>query len=121
MRSLRRDYDMKARARTSDPTTSHEAAASVKELTQKQTAVLDLFRARGPMTDEQLVLAYREAEMSSDATPKQAPSGIRTRRNELVQRRLLARVAYRRTESGRRAIVWGARREETPPVQERLL
>lgn len=98
---------MIAVARRTDPETSHAAARSVADLTGKQQAVLDLLRASGPMTDEQLIDAYRQsAGLSSALWPEQSESGIRTRRSELARRGLVESVGTASTRSGRTCRVW---------------
>lgn len=75
-----------AHARTTDPVTSHEAAASVESITQKQEAVLTVFRTfGGRMHLAALVANYRKRGLTGDL-PKQSDSGIRTRAAELVER-----------------------------------
>lgn len=93
------------RARTSDPITSHEAAASIapEDLRPRLAAVLNLLAAFGPMTDELLARHYR----NYPNLPKQSPSGLRTRRSELVELGLVAASGeYDYTASGRRSIKW---------------
>lgn len=94
---------LEARARATDPDTSHDASRSIGEMTQKRQAVLDIVTAIGGGTDEDIVDAYR-----SSSAPQQTASGIRTRRAELVTMGLV-RDTGRRTvrASGRSAIVWG--------------
>jgi hypothetical protein len=72
-----------ARARNKDPETSHEAARQASEhLRASQEAVLRFFRERrGRMSDQQLVEEYPGGK---DGYPEQSPSGLRTRRHELV-------------------------------------
>lgn len=92
----------RAYARRTDPATSHEAAGSVRELTDRQRAVLTCFHVWGPMTDEQLVDRYQRSDR-----PAQSPSGIRTRRSELVARGDVIDTGLKEVMStGRRAIVW---------------
>ena len=97
-----RDPDSyKANARRSDPDTSHAAAQSLSsdKLRESQGAVLRHFVEHGPMTDVDLGNAYEG--------PPQSPSGLRTRRRELVDRGLLEDAGTRkRLTSGRYAIVW---------------
>lgn len=96
-----------ARARTTDPRTSHQAAASIDELPKRQRDVLEAFHRWGAMHDEQLVRRYREMR----GVRPQSESSIRTRRGELVVQGFL-RDSTRKgaTLSGRKAIVW----ETTP-------
>jgi hypothetical protein len=96
----------RAHARRTDPGTSHAAAASVRDIRESQQYVLSLFRKFGPMTDERLALHIAE-----DQAPhvKLSPSGIRTRRSELVSLILLRFTGRVETIStGRKAKVWEA-------------
>ena len=91
-----------AHARTSDPWTSRAAAASLAsdKIRGAQSAVLRFLRRNGPMEDERLVKIY-------NGDPPQSPSGLRTRRAELVKKGLIADSGKRIvTKSGRKAIVW---------------
>ena len=92
-----------ARARSTDPDTSHEAARSIGEMTGKRQAVLDIIRAIGRGTDEDIIDAYH-----SSTAPQQSASGIRTRRAELTLMGLVVDTGERKVRSsGRGAIVWG--------------
>lgn len=87
----------RAHARNSDPITSLEAADSVFDITGAQTKVLEAFRRHGPMTDEQLFALGLGL----------SPSGTRSRRSELVDRRLVEDSGMKTvTASGRRTIIW---------------
>ena len=100
----------KAHARESDPHTSHDAARSLSpdKLRDSQKAVLGHFRKFGPMTDTDLVNIY--------VGSPQSRSGLRTRRNELVDRGLVEDTgARKKLPTGRNAIVWRA----TPPSPQR--
>lgn len=91
-----------AKARRTDPITSHDAAESVDNITQTQSYVLRCLRR--PRVDVELVSAYREYKTA----PRASESGIRSRRAELVDRGLVVDTGRRvRLESGRYAIVWG--------------
>lgn len=68
---------MTAVARLTDPSTSHEAARALGDLTAIQRNVLAIFLDCGPMTDEALVDRYR------DRHGRIASSTVRTRRREL--------------------------------------
>jgi hypothetical protein len=81
------------RARRTDPATSHEAAASIKGLTEKQRAVYTVLSDYGPMTDEQLAEQYEKLRWPA-AFPLQSPSGLRTRRRELADRNLVREQRY---------------------------
>lgn len=50
----RRSDRRAARARTTDPGTSHDAASSSSGLTEKRRSVLAVLEEHGPMTDEDL-------------------------------------------------------------------
>lgn len=102
----------RAMARTTDPDTSHAAAASVTDLTGKQSAVLRvltvLTERNGGATDEQIADAYF-TDIPWEKLPEQSPSGLRTRRNELWKRGLVRQTEERRrNRAGRRCVVWEA-------------
>lgn len=89
-----------AKARPKDPESSHEAARQASnKLRDSQESVLRLFRVMGEMSDEQLVEEYTAAMGTYPGLyPPQTPSGLRTRRHELV---LCEKIVYtgRRDES----------------------
>jgi hypothetical protein len=95
------------RARNTDPQTSHEAAASVRNLTETQAVILDLFEFKTSlMTDNKLIGWYQWAVANLDA-PEASESGIRSRRAELVRAGELEDSGNReKLKSGRYAIVW---------------
>jgi hypothetical protein len=98
------DTPDRAHARRTDPATSHEAAESLSSdrLRASQNAVLAFLRRHGAMTDIDLVERYDGLA--------QSPSGLRTRRKELVARGLVVDTgSWVRTPSGRRATVWASR------------
>ena len=106
------DPFLRAAARRTDPDTSHAAAASVKDLTGKQAAVLRIVRLltdrTGGATDEQIAAAY-QTDLPWEALPVQSDSGLRTRRCELVRRGLVADSGERRLNAaGRKCAVWVA-------------
>ena len=91
-----------AKARRTDPITSHEAAESVDNITATQSYVLRCLKR--PRVDVELVNAYRAYKTA----PRASESGIRSRRAELVDRGLVVDTGRRvRLDSGRYAIVWG--------------
>lgn len=95
--------DEVAHARTSDPATSHAAAASLSSATlrESQQEVLDLFVEFGRMHDQLMI------ERADDAGSKQSPSGLRTRRSELVTKKKLRATSERVILPSRRgSIVW---------------
>lgn len=88
-------------ARRTDPDTSHEAADSLshEHIRATQQRILGLLQNFGPMTDHEI-----EAQWP---WPPVSPSGLRTRRAELVdQGRVTHNGQYRTLASGRRARVW---------------
>lgn len=86
-------------ARKTDPKTSHEAAESVVEVSDTQFKIWSLLRK--PLTDEQLVEAFRsKGWMGTD-------SGIRSRRKDLVDLGVVVVKSYATTRAGRKCIVWG--------------
>lgn len=88
---------MTALARTTDPSTSHAAAASVN-LTRSRQIVLTTL-GYGPMTDDDLVWLCRNEPIS--------PSRARTARKELVDLGLVRSTGRtERLRSGRHATVW---------------
>lgn len=90
-----------AHARKTDPTTSHQAAASVKDVTSTQAFILKALRK--PLTDVALVHAYRGYKTA----PQASESGIRSRRAELVALGKVVDTGARvKLPSGRHAIVW---------------
>ena len=94
-------------ARTTDPSTSHEAAASVKHLSRTQSGILGILR--NPMTDEQLIEWYQHmAKKLPELFPMASHSGIRSRRAELVKLGLVCPVGYAKTKSNRNTIKWSA-------------
>lgn len=87
--------DKPSRARRTDPATSH--AAIPDNLTVGQQAVLDVL-ARGPNCDEVL------ADLLDGVI---APSGVRTRRSELVTFGLVVDTGTTvTTRSGKQSVVW---------------
>lgn len=95
-----------ARARNTDPVTSHEAAESVDDVTATQEFILRVLQKK-PRTDSELIEAYRNYKTA----PRASESGIRSRRAELVAKGLVADTDRRDVlPSGRRSIVWGVSR-----------
>lgn len=92
------------RARLTDPRESHEAAASVTGLTEKQNAVLDCLTGHR-LTDHDLASRYESLRVDR-GWPQQSESGLRTRRSELVARGLIEKAGTGRLPSGRNAAVW---------------
>lgn len=98
-----------ATARATDPPTSRQAAASIagERLRASQQAVLHVLRRYGPMCDVELVDRY--SLLAERYGSQQSPSGIRSRRHELVEAGEVVDTGERRKlASGRNAIVWAA-------------
>lgn len=93
-------------ARRTDPGTSHEAARSLdaarlKDVHRRIVELLDAHAETG-LTDEQMAAAWAQR-----GWPAVSPSGLRTRRAELVAAgRVVDSGRFRTTASGRRTIVW---------------
>lgn len=94
-----------ARARNTDPQTSHDAAEKVKRMEEQRLAILVLLKAT-PLTDENIADLY-ELVWESQGFPPPTPSGLRSRRNELVRDgRVEATGDKKPTRSGCKSIVW---------------
>ena len=94
--------------RRTDPTTSALAAASLDSLPERRQAVYGVLAEHGPLTDEALAEVYAGLA-DAGLVPAQSPSGLRTRRSELVRSDLVVDTGERgRTATGRVAVVWAA-------------
>ena len=98
---------MSARARSTDPWTSMDAAMKVATQPLK-SRILYLFEEhRSPLTDEQLIALYRKQAISYRWSPA-SDSGIRSRRSELVDEgELIDTGRTELTVSGRHTTLWG--------------
>ena len=99
-----------ARARTTDPWTSHAAAASITEeqLRESQRAVLECFRYYGKMHHELLVSTYGRFQFECGRR-RQSESGLRTRTKELRDAGFIEDTGETvRLPSGRQSKVWRA-------------
>ncbi len=102
-------------ARRTDPQTSHTAADSVQALRDSQQRVLKVLQDDGDGTDEDIASWYASSERLL-GWPQQSPSGLRTRRSELVDAGFVFDTGRRKTlPSGRESIVWTARRQSMIP------
>lgn len=97
-----------ARARTTDPSTSHEAAATVTKMPARQLEVLTIHRDNpGGLSDEQVIDQHIERFTYDHTVRPQTDSSIRTRRSELVAAGWLEDSGRRgRTKAGRSTIIW---------------
>lgn len=92
---------MHAAARLTDPDTSHLAAQSVTNYHNVQHAILDVVARWGPLTDEDIADRVRSLPI------KTSPSGLRTRRKELVALGMLvANPRKVRLSTGRLGTRW---------------
>lgn len=86
-------------ARATDPSTSHDPADSVENVLNVQHGILNVIARWGPKTDEDIAHLYKG--------PKASPSGLRTRRKELVAAGILRDSGRKqRLASGRSGIRW---------------
>lgn len=96
---------VEALARTTDPQTSHAAAASVTGQTDVQRNILYILKTYGAMHDVRLAQHYRSAHL----LPFASESSLRTRRKELVDQGLINATEHDFVlPSGRKSIIWEA-------------
>lgn len=99
---------MTATARTGDPITSHEAAASVRWTASLhlQFDILDALMRDCPFgrhsSDEQIETWIATKRRERNFTL----SGLRTRRHELVERGYIVPAGYGQTRAGRACLLW---------------
>jgi len=98
-----------ARARRSDPDTSHAAADSIsfEHLEASEQEVLAILRdAEGPLIDQ--VIAKRNATRAWQLTgvPLWTPERMRTARDQLTKKGAVVHDGFGRTEKGRKAKAW---------------
>jgi hypothetical protein len=99
-------FDFTPRARVEDPVTSHEAAASVRNVTATHDRILEVLRDLRLASDEEIAARYRSLALERGWSAA-SPSGLRSRRAELVERGLVADSGRSgRTSSGRRTTLW---------------
>jgi hypothetical protein len=93
-------------AHAADPETSRLAADSVRDVAGTRRAVLALLKAKGPMMDEQIEQAWREADL-----PPATGQSLRSRRAELVRDGLVEFTGEKRrlASTGRLSQVWRVR------------
>jgi hypothetical protein len=104
---------VKAKARHTDPETSHLAAASVKEISQLQMHILQAFMLKKTLRDDELVYYLRDDPKGKKLAA--SPESIRSRRAELAKMRpamvehltdLAGKVVKTEMPSGRSGQVW---------------
>lgn len=93
--------------RITDPATSFDAAMSIKteNISKTMKGILEIL-GNGPRHDEALEQTYNALSINK-IYPYASPSGIRSRRSELVELGLVEDSGERvKTRSGRSSIVW---------------
>jgi len=90
-------------ARSTHPQTSHDAADSVTHIRVRQLAVMKTLHVFGPMTHEELILAYPTLFPNT----KQSRSGLRARCSEVRDKGYVEDSGQRKlTKYNRGTIVW---------------
>ena len=93
-----------ARARHTDPFTSHLAASTIMDATTLQIRIVQCFDASTGMTDEELIATY--SRMWGNSFPA-TESSIRSRRAELRDRGAVVDTGRTRPNSnGNKSIIW---------------
>ena len=94
------DNPAPAQTRITDPATSFQAAASItpEKMRKVYKHIILSLGAHGPMTDEGI--------MGTSAAGMQSPSGLRTRRNELLKAGYIVASYQQRIASGLFANTW---------------
>ena len=98
-----------ARARLTDPETSHAAADSIsaEALEESEAEVLDILaEAMHPLTDRQIERDHFDRVWQGAAARKWEPSRLRTARKQLVASGRVVQDGVGRTPSGREAAAW---------------
>lgn len=96
-------------ARATDPGTSWSAARSVTGIRPLQAWVLERLRAVGPLTDEGIAMEWERGNGAMLERTRVSPSGLRTRRAELVDMGLVRDSGEKgRLPTGRLSIKWEA-------------
>lgn len=98
-------------ARRGDPTTSWDAARGLGDLTEAQNQVWGILVAHGPLMDEEI--ERHAANMGLG----QSPSGLRSRRAELVAAGLVRWTGRtkRKSDTGNESRVWEAVKDHAVP------
>lgn len=91
--------------RTTDPVHSIQAAPDRAHVSRGQEAVYECLRLFSPLTDEKLIEKYALWRLHH-VWPMQSPSGIRSRRAELVRLGLVVADGEGRTAAGRKCSKW---------------
>jgi hypothetical protein len=98
------------RARRRDPSTSREAVASMtpQRQTARRLAVLACMELMGRAGTDEEIAAWYLARREHHGWPSQSPSGLRTRRAELVALGMVMHDGHARNSHGNRARRWRA-------------
>lgn len=93
-----------ARARNTDPYTSHLAASQIMDATTLQIRIIQCFDASQGMNDDELFACYKRMwGVSFPATE----ASIRSRRAELRDRGVITDTGRtRRNKNGNKSIIW---------------
>ncbi|MDN5687028.1 MAG: hypothetical protein L0G94_10215 [Brachybacterium sp.] len=102
-----------AHARTTDPITSHEAAAGI-DPNRSQAAVLQLlqqfmgryFTHKAVVATYDLVYTNQQQEPHPGDLPALSESRVRTACNELKRKRVIVQAGYTKPAQGRREAIW---------------
>lgn len=96
------EKNVKLPVRSTDPETS-EQYAEPEKLRQQHSNILMVYQKNGALSDTDLWLNYR----SMFPDQRISPSGLRTRRKELVSKGLVKDTgSLGKTASGRATIIW---------------
>jgi hypothetical protein len=99
-----RPLSYQAKARRTDPATSHQAAASVK-MGDTHNRILTIL-ADGGATDEELYAVW-QVKVLDQGWPRVSQSGVRSRRSELVRKGKVVDSGEKgRTVAGRACTIW---------------
>lgn len=98
--------DDTARARRSDPLTSHEAADSNNTAASRREVVEVLTWAACDLSDEAIVSAHERRFLGGRVGVRFTPSRLRTARHELAEAGVVVEVGEARTRTGRRCKTW---------------
>lgn len=99
------DIVRRAVARHSDPDTSWAAARSLGDLTESQAQVFAILHEHGPLMD------YEIEQHARKMGSTQTPSGLRSRRGELVEAGLVEWTGRKgvKPDTGNESRIWAAR------------
>lgn len=90
-----------AHARNSGPEHSHAAAKSVCNLGRTRDAILAILKSQGPLTDEGIAFWFAHLPRVDSS-----PSGLRSRRSELVRMGFVVEGGTGETAAGRNCTIW---------------